>query len=217
MREFIHYKTHSQYSICEGAVKISELAEYCKKNKIFAAGISDTNNLSGALEFSNELSKAGTQPVIGNQLNIKLNFNNQYTIGKVSIIAKDAKGYENMFNLSSKSYLELKENEDINCLFDDLVKFSEGLIILAGGTNSLIYKLILNNNDEQVDFFLNEIKRKIKDDLYIEIQRHKEVNDNLIEKNYYFLAINYQYLLLQHMKFFILKKICTKLTMHTFV
>ena len=69
-----------------------------------------------------------------------------------------------MFNLSSKSYLELKENEDINCPFDDLVKFSEGLIILAGGTNSLIYKLILNNNDEQVDFFLNEIKRKNKDD-----------------------------------------------------
>ena len=144
MKQFIHFKTHSQYSICEGAVKISELAEYCKKNKILAVGISDTNNLSGALEFSNELSKVGTQPVIGNQLNIKLNFNNQNIIGKVSIIAKDAKGYENMLHLSSKSYLELKENEDINCSYEDLVKFSEGLIILVGGTNSLIYKLILN-------------------------------------------------------------------------
>ena len=52
----------------------------------------------------------------------------------------------------------------------------------------LICKLILNNNDEQVDFFLNEIKRKIKDDLYIEIQRHKEVNDNLIEKKLLFFS-----------------------------
>ena len=188
MKEFIHYKTHSQYSICEGAVKISELAKYCKKNKILAVGISDTNNLSGALEFSNELSKAGTQPVIGNQLNIKLNFNNQYIIGKVSIIAKDAKGYENMLHLSSKSYLESKENEDINCSYEDLVKFSEGLIILVGGTNSLIYKLILNNNEEQVVFFLNEIKKKIKEDLYIEIQRHKEINDNLIEKKLLFFS-----------------------------
>ena len=188
MKEFIHYKTHSQYSICEGAVKISELAEYCKKNKILAVGISDTNNLSGALEFSNELSKVGTQPVIGNQLNIKLNFNNQYIIGKVSIIAKDAKGYENMLHLSSKSYLESKENEDINCSYEELLKFSEGLIILAGGTNSLIYKLILNNNEEQVVFFLNEIKKKIKEDLYIEIQRHKEINDNLIEKKLLFFS-----------------------------
>ncbi len=188
MKEFIHYKTHSQYSICEGAVKISELAEYCKKNKIFAVGISDTNNLSGALEFSNELSKAGTQPVIGNQLNIKLNFNNQSIIGKVSIIAKNAKGYENMLHLSSKSYLELKEKEDVNCSFEDLVNFSDGLIILAGGTNSLIYKLILNNNEEQVDFFLNQIKKKIKEDLYIEIQRHKEINDNLIEKKLLFFS-----------------------------
>ena len=188
MKEFIHYKTHSQYSICEGAVKISELAKHCKKNKILAVGISDTNNLSGALEFSNELSKAGTQPVIGNQLNIKLNFNNQYIIGKVSIIAKDAKGYENLLHLSSKSYLESKENEDINCSFEDLVKFSEGLIILVGGTNSLIYKLILNNNEEQVVFFLNEIKKKIKEDLYIEIQRHKEINDNLIENKLLFFS-----------------------------
>tara|TARA_B100000886_G_C20426996_1_gene494739 strand:+ start:8777 stop:12187 length:3411 start_codon:yes stop_codon:yes gene_type:complete len=188
VKEFIHYKTHSQYSICEGAVKINELAEYCKKNKIIAAGISDTNNLSGALEFSNALAKAGTQPVIGNQLNIKLNFNNQYIIGKISIIAKDAKGYENMLHLSSKSYLELKENEEINCSFEDLVKFSEGLIILAGGANSLIYKLILNNNEEQVDLFLNEIKKKIKKDLFIEIQRHKEINDNLIEKKLLFFS-----------------------------
>ncbi len=188
MKEFIHYKTHSQYSICEGAVKISELAEHCKKNKIYAAGISDTNNLSGALEFSSELTKVGTQPIIGNQLNIKLNYNNQYIIGKVSIIAKDAKGYENMLHLSSKSYLELKENEEVNCSFEDLLQCSEGLIILAGGTNSLSYKLILNNKEEHLVFFLNEIKKKIKEDLLIEIQRHKEVNDDLIEKKLLFYS-----------------------------
>ena len=131
MKEFIHYKTHSQYSICEGAVKISELAEYCKKNKIFAVGISDTNNLSGALEFSNELSKAGTQPVIGNQLNIKLNFNNQSIIGKVSIIAKNAKGYENMLHLSSKSYLTNNESADPNCKFEDLLENTNDIILFS--------------------------------------------------------------------------------------
>ena len=41
--QFNHFKLHTQYSICEGAIKIDDLKEYCKKNKIQIAGISDTS------------------------------------------------------------------------------------------------------------------------------------------------------------------------------
>ena len=41
-KQFNNIKIHSQYSICEGALKIDELAEYCKKNKINAIGIADS-------------------------------------------------------------------------------------------------------------------------------------------------------------------------------
>ena len=51
-KSFNQIKIHSQYSICEGALKIENLKEYCKKNKIQSVGLSDTHNLSGALEFS---------------------------------------------------------------------------------------------------------------------------------------------------------------------
>ena len=51
-KEFNHFKIHTQFSICEGAVKIENLKEYCKSNKVECLGISDTLNLSGALEFS---------------------------------------------------------------------------------------------------------------------------------------------------------------------
>ena len=69
--QFTHLKIHSQYSICEGAIKINDLKEFSKKNKIRAIGLSDTVNLCGALEFSENLSKAGTQPIIGTQINFK--------------------------------------------------------------------------------------------------------------------------------------------------
>ena len=68
---FNNFKVHSQYSICEGAAKIDDLAEYCKSNKIKSVGLSDSFNLCGALEFSEKLSKAGTQPIIGTQINFK--------------------------------------------------------------------------------------------------------------------------------------------------
>ena len=68
---FNHFKIHTQYSICEGAVKIEELAKYAKLSKFLSLGISDSYNLSGALEFSEELSKVGVHPIIGTQLNIR--------------------------------------------------------------------------------------------------------------------------------------------------
>ena len=72
-QNFNHLKVHTQYSICEGAAKIDELQEYCKSNKIKSLGISDTSNLCGALEFAEKISKSGTQPIIGTQINFKLN------------------------------------------------------------------------------------------------------------------------------------------------
>ena len=69
--KFNHIKVHSQYSICEGALKIENLSSFCKKNKIKAIGLSDTSNLCGALEFSENISKSGTQPILGTQINFK--------------------------------------------------------------------------------------------------------------------------------------------------
>ena len=58
---FNHLKVHTQYSICEGAIKIDELADYCKSKKIKTLGLADSYNLCGALEFSENLSKIGKE------------------------------------------------------------------------------------------------------------------------------------------------------------
>ena len=51
-KEFTHLKIHTQYSICEGALRTNDLAKYCKEKKICAVGFCDSKNLCGALEFS---------------------------------------------------------------------------------------------------------------------------------------------------------------------
>ena len=101
---FNNLKVHTQYSICEGAIKIDELADYCKLNKIKSIGLADSYNLCGALEFSEKLSKVGTQPIIGTQIN----FTFQSVIGKITLYATSEKGYKNLTKLSSLSYLKDK-------------------------------------------------------------------------------------------------------------
>ena len=107
MDQFIHYKNHTQYSICEGAVKISDLVNYCKKQYLYS-WLKYNFNLSGALG-SYQILKKGIQPIIGTQINIKVKIENTSMIGKVSMIAKNKIGYENLLYLSSKSYLDYHE------------------------------------------------------------------------------------------------------------
>ena len=122
-KQFNHLKIHTQYSICEGALKTSELAKHCKVNKIKAIGLCDTNNLCGALEFSETIAKSKTQPIIGTQINFK--YKNH--IGKIPLFAKNLEGYKNLVNLSSKSFLEIKEGDSPHCKIEDLEKNSNGL------------------------------------------------------------------------------------------
>ena len=99
-KSFNHYKLHTQYSICEGAIKIEDLEKFCKNNKINSIGISDTSNLCGALQFSETVSKSKTQPIIGSQIKFK----DKGLIGLIPIIAKNDIGYKNIVKLSSNSY-----------------------------------------------------------------------------------------------------------------
>ena len=119
-KEFTHLKIHTQYSICEGALRTADLAKFCKINKIKAVGLCDSNNLCGALEFSESIAKSKTQPIIGTQINI------QYKgyIGKIPLFAQNLEGYKNLIKLSSKSFLAINDDEEPHCKIEDIEKIA---------------------------------------------------------------------------------------------
>ena len=175
-QKFNNIKIHTQYSICEGAIKIDELAEYCKSNKVKSIGLADSYNLCGALEFSEKLSKVGTQPIIGTQINLFAN----NIIGKITLYATSVQGYKNLTKLSSLSYLKSKEAEDPSCRLDDLISNNEDLILLTGNYYNFFGKLFYANKIKDFEKILTSLKSSFKDRLYLEIQRHNEHE----EKNY---------------------------------
>ena len=178
-KKFVHFKVHTQYSICEGAIKIEDLAKFCKDKKLNAIGLCDSFNLCGALEFSEEISKAGTQPIIGSQIN----FNFDGLIGKIPIFAKTEKGFRNLTKLSSKSFLEVEASELPHCHIDDLIKNNDDLIVTSGGLDSLFFKLIKKNNPKEVDLLASKIKSIFGNRFYLEIQRHNDNDQKSIENN----------------------------------
>ena len=177
-KQFTHLKIHSQYSICEGAIKIEDLKDYCKKNKIKAIGLSDTQNLCGALEFSENISKVGTQPIIGTQINFKY----KNYVNLLPIIANTFSGYKNIINLSSKSYIQNNSNEIPHCKFEDLFKIEEGVTLLSGSINGLIGDLFKKNLIDDIDEIFNSINKKFKNRFYLEIQRHRDIGEDIYER-----------------------------------
>ena len=176
-KEFTHLKIHTQYSICEGALRTADLARYCKENKIKAAGLCDSNNLCGALEFSETLAKTKTQPIIGTQINI--HYKNH--TGKIPLFAKNLEGYKNLIKLSSKSFLEIEDSEEPHCKIEDIEKYSEGLILLTGTFDGFFGKLFSKNLTDTISLLLDKFKKIYEDNLYIEIQRHNDVGEKLFE------------------------------------
>ncbi len=176
-KTFNQFKIHTQYSICEGAVKIDQLKDFCKKNKIKSLGLSDTYNLSGALEFSENLSSVGTQPIIGTQILFKY----KEFEGLIPLIAKNNDGYKNIIKLSSKSYLDNSEATNPHCKLDDLLNNSEGIIILTGSIKCFFGSLFNKGLFNVIEEIMIKLKEEFQENIYIEIQRHNDLNEKDFE------------------------------------
>jgi len=176
VKVFNNFKIHTQYSICEGAIKIDDLAIHCKENKIPSIGICDSYNLCGALEFAEKVSKSGTHPITGTQINFSL----ENSIGKLPLFANSFHGYRNLIKLSSKSYLDSDEKSDAHCKISELNNINDGLILLSGNHRGLFGKLFKLNKLKQIEEAIKELKNIFKDRFYLEIQRHNEPG----EENY---------------------------------
>ena len=176
-KNFNNIKIHTQYSICEGAIKIDALAEYCKINKIKCLGLADSYNLCGALEFAEKLSKIGTQPIIGTQLNLK----ESNLIGKITLFAKSEEGYKNLVKLSSLSYLKIKDTEEPSCTVKDLITNNRDLILLTGNYRDFFGKLYQANKSKNLVDIIKKLKKYFNDRIYFEIQRHGESGEKNFE------------------------------------
>ncbi len=175
---FNHLKIHSQFSICEGAIKIDDLKDISKHKKLKALGLCDTSNLCGALEFAEKLSKSGSQPIIGTQINFKLND----TTGLLPLFALNEDGYKTIIKLSSLSFLKNDELSDPHLDLNELLNKNEGVAIFSGTINGLFGQLFNKGKFSEISEIFSKIKANYGDRFYIEIQRHGDQNEKEFEK-----------------------------------
>ncbi len=177
-QNFNHLKIHSQYSICEGAVKIDDLQDFSKSKKIKSLGLCDTSNLCGALEFAEKISKVGTQPIIGTQINFKY----ADCTGLLPLFALNEDGYKRIIKLSSISYLENDELSEPHIDFKELLENNSGVAVFSGTIFGLFGELFNKGKFSEILELYNKLKSNFGDRFYLEIQRHGDQNELGFEK-----------------------------------
>ena len=138
----------------------------------------DTSNLCGALEFAEKISKSGTQPIIGTQINFKIGD----TTGLLPLFALNENGYKRIIELSSLSYLNNDQLSDPHLSIEELYNKTDGVALFTGTVHGLFGKLFDKGKFTEITTLYTKLKSKYGDRFYIEIQRHGDQNEVTFEK-----------------------------------
>ena len=176
---FIHLRTHTEYSLLEGAVPVKKLSGLAVKAGMPAVAVTDTNNMFCALEFSEYAAKEGVQPIVGCQVDLTMPQGEQGRRADppapIVLLAQNEPGYMNLMKLNSCAYVDAG-GELPQVSVDDLVKHSDGLICLTGGPDGPIGRLLRAGQRPAAESLMTQFTAAFPDRLYVELQRHPDAN-----------------------------------------
>ena len=181
---FVHLRTHSAYSLLEGALPLKTIISMAAADGQPAIGIADTNNLFGALEFSVKALEAGLQPILGCQVEIDMEDaepsdrrgpkDSIVDLPSVVLIAANQQGYTRLVDLISRAYLAGSGSESTHLNLSWLTEDAAGLICLTGATKGPVDKALSAGQEGQAEQRLDALKAAFGDRLYVELQRPRD-------------------------------------------
>jgi DNA polymerase-3 subunit alpha len=170
--DFVHLRTHSAYSLSEGAIRPDKIVALAKEAGMPAAAITDTGNLFGALEFSQYCSGKGIQPIIGCQIALARTDNPRLPPDPLVLLAQDAAGLANLQRLSSFGFLETDPTLKPQLPFERIAEHAAGLLLLTGGTTGPIGRMLAEGQKAEAERLLDAMLEAFPGRTIQELHRH---------------------------------------------
>jgi DNA polymerase III subunit alpha len=200
---FSHLHNHSQFSILQSTISIPKLVEAAGKENMPAVALTDHGNMMGAFHFvkevgnynkgvraKNEAALANNEPAVAKELkailgceffvcedhNDKSRKDNGY---QIVLLAKTKKGYHNLAKMASIAYTEgfyYVPRIDRKVI----EQYKEDIIVLTGNLYGEVPGKVLNVGENQAEEALLWWKETFGEDLYIELMRHNQEEENRV-------------------------------------
>ena len=182
--DFVHLHNHTDYSLLDGACRVSDLVDMACKFEMPALAITDHGNMFGAIKFYKEAKDKGVKPIIGCEVYVspssRLNRDPKEANHHLILLATNETGYKSLMELVSRSYLEgfyyrARVDKEL------LEEHHQGLIALSACIQGQIPWLLLEKQAKQARQVAGELLDIFgRDNFYLELQYHQLEREKLV-------------------------------------
>ena len=191
--QFSHLHNHSQFSLLDGASKISSMFKKAKADNMPAVAITDHGNMFGAFQFVAEAGKHGVKPIVGCEFYLVENRHKQAFTKEQKdkryhqlFLAKNPEGYQNLVKLCSLGFMEGMYSKYPRIDKELVLKYHKGLIATTCCLGASVPQAILRSGEDEAEKEFKWWLDLFGEDYYIEVQNHhipeqQTVNEVLVK------------------------------------
>ncbi|WP_042345373.1 DNA polymerase III subunit alpha [Bacillus massiliigorillae] len=170
--DFVHLHVQSSYSLLASTVKIEELVQRAKIDKMHSLALTDRNVMYGVIPFYKACKKNGIKPIIG-MLTDVLHEEEPFPL---LLLAKNQKGYSNLLKISSSIQTKSKQGLPLRWLKG----YREGIIAISPGSEGIIETHIREGNKDQAVSALQTFKEIFgSDSFYLSLQNMNQFDEEI--------------------------------------
>ena len=170
---FVHLRLHTEYSVADGTCRIDDVVEAAKADGQIALGITDLNNLFGAVKFYSACRQQGLKPLLGAEVGVYFpdeELNNEPS--KIVLLVQNMAGYLNLCELLTKLWTQSPDKTQNAIDWRWLQpKRTEGLLALSGAQQGPIGQLLLAGNPARAQALAENFSQLFPNRFYVELQR----------------------------------------------
>jgi DNA polymerase-3 subunit alpha len=171
---FVHLRTHTEYSVVDGTLRIAEVAAAAAADGQPALAITDLNNLFGAVKFYGACRGAGLKPLIGVDVwmePVPGVAGAERQASRLLLLVQNSQGYLNLCELLARGWVTNAQRQQAWIKWDWLEALGAGLIVLSGADLGAIGQALLAGDGERAQAQAQKLDRLFPGRFYLELQR----------------------------------------------
>jgi len=171
---FVHLRTHSEYSVVDGTLRIDEAAGAASRDGQVALAITDLSNLFGAVKFYKACRGKGIKPIIGVDVFIEPDAalgGGDKTASRLVLLVQSRQGYLNLCELLARAWVKNAQRAQAWVKWEWLAELGGGLIALSGADFGLVGLALLAGDAERARLAAKRLSGLFPGRFYIELQR----------------------------------------------
>jgi DNA polymerase III subunit alpha len=170
---FIHLRTHTEFSVVDGTLRIDDLVDAAAADTQPALAITDLSNLFGAIKFYKAARDAGVKPIIGADVWMEpaTASGGERQPSRLLLLIQDARGYLNLCELLARGWTQNVQRAQAWLKWEWFETLGEGLIALSGADQGLVGQALLAGDLPRAKAAAQRLAALFPQRFYLELQR----------------------------------------------